>query len=376
MSNNAPYALSSVSGNPALAPRPLASWAEDPNNAKTLTLIAVLGGFVIAAGGLAAGKFLGGSGSGPTGGGPIAPAASSSAASAAPTSAAYASSAVPAATAAAGSGGCPAGMVFIGAGKAMMGLDDPEYKGWSPAHEVTLDPYCIDAYEVTAGDYKACADTNKCKTPPTVPDYPKPSSRSDDEHTKNRNALAELCTFGKPGLERHPINCVSWELADTYCKAQKKRLPTEAEWEYTARGSSGRKLPWGDDPGDHTFMNACGVECNTWETAHDLKPTDRIYEGDDGFFGTAPVGSFSNGKTFSGVYDLVGNVWEWTADWYDDYKAEPATNPKGPPTGDRKSMRGGGFNSGSQLSVKSSFRFGQVWTASAPAVGFRCAATP
>jgi formylglycine-generating enzyme required for sulfatase activity len=122
-------------------------------------------------------------------------------------------------------------------------------------------------------------------------------------------------------------------------------------------------------------MNACGTECNKWEAAHGLKPSGRMWESDDGFFGTAPVGSFPKGKTKFGAYDFIGNVWEWTSDWFETYKAEEVVNPKGAPAGDRKSIRGGGFNGGTQLWLNPAFRYHQFATASAPGIGFRCATT-
>jgi formylglycine-generating enzyme required for sulfatase activity/serine/threonine protein kinase len=268
---------------------------------------------------------------------------------------------------------CPPGTVIVTGGRFFMGSDAPEFKLWQPAHKVTVDTFCIDIYEVTAGDYKACSDIGECKRPEAIPNYPKADSVAEAQHEKNRTIQADLCTFGKEGLEKHPINCVSWTMADAYCKVQKKRLPTEAEWEYAARGSDGRKYPWGEEPGDQTHMNACGLECNKWETAHGLKPGPRMWAADDGFFGTAPVGSFPKGKTKFGSYDFIGNVWEWTADWFETYKPEEAVNPTGAPAGDRKSIRGGGFNGGAQLWLDPAFRYHQLATASAPGIGFRCA---
>jgi formylglycine-generating enzyme required for sulfatase activity len=377
MSNNAALATFPATYNPA--PRPLAM-AGDEGPGKGLAVLGAVAGFMIAAGGLVAGKLVGGGLGRPPAGGTVSATASASpsasaAASAAP--AARAPSASPSTVpVAAASGGCPAGMVLVPAGKFLMGSDDAEFKAWTPAHEVTLDAFCIDLFEVTAGDYKACVDKGECKPPSAVPDYPKPESATPAEHEKTRTALAELCTFGKAGLERHPINCISWEPADAYCKLQKKRLPTEAEWEFAVRGPENHKFPWGNDPGDHTFMNACGTECTNWQTAHEVKESPRIYEEDDGFFGTSPVGSFPKGKTRSGAYDLTGNVWEWTADWFDNYKAQAATNPKGAPKGTKKTIRGGAFNSGSPMWVSAAFRYSQFPAANAPGIGFRCVGTP
>ena len=269
---------------------------------------------------------------------------------------------------------CPEGMAMVAGGKFFMGSDDPAFKLWQPAHKVTLDTFCIDVTEVTVAAYRACSDQGECKRPDTVPDYPKSEGTSDEDHEKNRQKYAELCNFGRAGNEQHPINCVSWSMADNYCKMQKKRLPTEAEWEYAARGSDGRKFPWGDAAGDHTFMNACGKECNAWEAKAGLKLSARMYEADDGFAATAPVGSFPKGKTRFGAVDVVGNVWEWTADWFETYKSDEAINPKGARAGERKAIRGGGFNGGVALWLDPAFRYHQVSTASTPAIGFRCAA--
>jgi formylglycine-generating enzyme required for sulfatase activity len=398
MSNSAVPAPFPASHNAAPVPGPLAAWVDDPDNAKMLGLIGWFVGSMLAVLGLAAAVFLGGNQGKPPVPGTVSPPASASAdpAAAAPSASASAdpaaaapppsASADPAAAApppsasadpaAAGPGGCLAGMALVPAGKFKMGSDDPEFKPWSPAHEVTLDASCIDLLEVTAGDYKACVDSGGCKPPPEVVDFPKLESVPPAEREKTRTALADFCTFGQQERARHPINCVTWELADTYCKVQKKRLPTEAEWEFAARGPQGRKFPWGDDQGDHTFMNGCGTECTRWETSKGLKASPRIYEADDGFFRTAPVGSYPKGKTPSGISDLAGNVWEWTADWSEPYKAEAVTNPTGPSKGDRRVLRGGAFNSGSHMWVSSAFRYAQVPTANAPGIGFRCAMTP
>ncbi|WP_437990078.1 SUMF1/EgtB/PvdO family nonheme iron enzyme [Sorangium sp. So ce145] len=269
---------------------------------------------------------------------------------------------------------CPAGMVLVPGGKFFMGSDEPEFKLWQPAHKVTIDTFCIDVHEVTAGDYKACSDKGECKRPPAAPDFPNTSGAPAAAHQKTLTALAEQCTFGKPELAKHPINCLPWSLANAYCEVHGKRLPTEAEWEYAARGSDGRKFPWGDKPGDQTFMNACGTECTAWEKARGLTPSERMYEADDGFPGTAPVGSFPNGRTRFGADDVVGNVWEWTADWFETYKDEEQVNPKGAPAGDRKAIRGGAYNGGFALWLNPAFRYHQLATASAPGIGFRCAA--
>ena len=122
-------------------------------------------------------------------------------------------------------------------------------------------------------------------------------------------------------------------------------------------------------------MNAAGTEYNKWEAAHGLPASPRMYDADDGFAGTAPVGSFEKGKTKFGAYDFVGNVWEWTSDWFETYKPGDAVNPTGAAAGERKVIRGGAFNGGYALWVNPAYRYFQVSTASVPGIGFRCAAT-
>jgi formylglycine-generating enzyme required for sulfatase activity len=267
---------------------------------------------------------------------------------------------------------CPEGMVLIPGGRFFMGSDDPGFELWRPAHRVAIDTFCVDTYEVTAADYKACSDVGYCKRPDPIPSYPKATGTSDEQYEKDRAVQAELCNFGKQDRAKHPINCVSWDLADNFCKSRRARLPSEAEWEYAARGADGRKYPWGDEAGDALHMNACGTECNTWERKHALAPSRRMYEVDDGYPGTAPVGSFPSGKTTAGAHDFIGNVWEWTNDWFETYKPGDAQNPTGAPAGNRKAIRGGGYNGGTKLWLDPAFRYHQLATASAPAIGFRC----
>jgi formylglycine-generating enzyme required for sulfatase activity len=275
---------------------------------------------------------------------------------------------------AAPAGACPEGMVMVPGGRFFMGSDDPGFVLWQPAHKVTLDTFCIDITEVTVAAYRGCTDIGECKRPEPVPDYPKSEGTKDAQHQLTKSKLAEHCNFAKEGRDQHPINCVSWAAADNFCRIQKKRLPTEAEWEFAARGSDGRRFPWGDQPGDATFMNACGKECNAWEEKAGLQPSQTMFDGDDGWAGTAPVGSYPNGKTRFGTVDVVGNVWEWTADWFEVYKPGEAVNPKGAKAGERKAIRGGGYNGGQLTWLDPAFRYHQLATATTPAIGFRCAA--
>ena len=216
---------------------------------------------------------------------------------------------------------------------------------------------------------------------------PAPGARVPQGRQRDRGAARQgrrrptpsSATSAKRAASGTPINCVSWAFADGFCKVKKKRLPTEAEWEFAARGSDGRKYPWGDEPGDEKHMNACGLECNKWEVAHGLKPSPRMFERRrPASPSTAPVGSFTPRARHSSSAPTtsLGNVWEWTStSWFETYKPDEAVNPQGAPAGDRKAIRGGGFNGGVALWLNPAFRYHQLATASVQAIGFRCAAT-
>jgi formylglycine-generating enzyme required for sulfatase activity len=194
-----------------------------------------------------------------------------------------------------GKDGAP--MVLIPAGKFKMGSDDG-FEDEKPVHTIYLNAFYMDKYEVTNAQYKKFMDATGRKAPPYW----------DDER------------FNAP---QHPVVDANWNDANEYCKWAGKRLPTEAEWEKSARGGLvGKEYPWGDD------------------ITHD----DANYDGTGGkdkWKHTSPVGSFApNGY---GLYDMAGNVLEWCADWYDHryYAYSPKSNPKGPGSGKWRVLRGG-----------------------------------
>jgi len=261
---------------------------------------------------------------------------------------------------------CPDNMAKIPAGQFFMGSDKKESQAnEKPSHNVKLDSFCMDLYEVQAKDYKACSDVGKCRRAPTEVDWPNITAAE-------RKLYSTLCTIADPAKEDHPINCISWEMSSAYCKAQDKRLPTEAEWEYTARGPDGRMYPWGDEEPTAAHLNACGTECVAWGKAHGVA-LEPLYRANDGYPTTAPVGKFPAGSSRFGPFDVVGNVWEWTSDWYGDYGPNDADNPMGPATGDRRVIRGGAYNGSFASWLLPSFRYAQEPKAQSQGIGFRCA---
>lgn len=243
-----------------------------------------------------------------------------------------------------------------------------------PAHKVDVRPFCVDLYEVTVEAYERCSDSGECKRAFRESWWPQGETKKAD-WTKARAAHSPLCNAGRPERARHPINCVMWSQADEYCRQQGKRLPTEAEFEFAARGSDGRRFPWGDDPPSPLHLNACGSECVAWRIAAGLGAQDPMYAADDGHAGTAPVGSFPAGRTQAGLYDLVGNVFEWTADSFQPYPGEDGVVPAMPPHNNRV-IRGGAFNSFQAEHTDPALRLPYDADAYTHGIGFRCAADP
>ena len=202
----------------------------------------------------------------------------------------------------------PGEMVVIPAGNFEMGCNPQDNDGFScfpaeqPRRTVYLDAYRIDKYEVTNRQYAECVAAGACI--PTVNTY-----------------------YDNPEYALYPVISIPWEQANQYCAWAGKRLPSEAEWEKAARGSSDtRVFPWGNQSPNCTLAN--------WSTAPAC--VGHI----------SAVGAFPDGASPYGVMDMAGNVWEWVNDWWqwDYYPTAPASNPTGPESGQYKVLRGGAWN--------------------------------
>jgi formylglycine-generating enzyme required for sulfatase activity len=254
----------------------------------------------------------------------------------------------------AGARPCAEGMVPVPAGTFTMGSADGD-SDEKPPHKVKLSAFCIDKTEVTVAAYRQCTRDRHSALQCTVPN------------------AGGFCNWDKTGRDTHPINCVDWTQAGAYCRWTGGYLPSEAQWEYAARGTEGRKYPWGEELPGPSLLNVCGSEC---AAAHPGWST--MYAGNDKWPETAPVGTYPAGESPFGALDMAGNVWEWVADWYAPYPAEGKTipeDPKGPDKSpeSRRVIRGGGWYSDDASGVRAVCRSGYDVSVRGNYVGFRCA---
>jgi formylglycine-generating enzyme required for sulfatase activity len=221
-------------------------------------------------------------------------------------------------------------LVRVPGGQLSMGSKDGE-DDERPVHTVTVQPFDIDVTEVAVAKFRACVDSGRCSAP----------------------VKGESCNWGVPDRDQHPINCVDWSQADTYCKALGKRLPTEEEWEYAARGDQKRKFPWGATaPSNQPCWNGEG------NTAGKGKRES-----------TCAVGSLATDKSSFGVLDMAANVSEWTASHYCPYPIANCASPL-------RAVRGATWADFSVNTLRTSYRGRSLPSERSGAIGFRCARTP
>jgi formylglycine-generating enzyme required for sulfatase activity len=196
-------------------------------------------------------------------------------------------------------GDAPNEMVLVPAGEFTRGTNH-RFPDEGPEQKITLPAFLIDRYEVTNLQYKKFIDA---------------TGRHSPDHFRNR-------TY-PPGKADHPVTFVSWDDAVAYCAWAGKRLPTDQEWEKAARGTDGREYPWGN-------------EFSTEDANMPLRWQELKQFGD-----TTPVGAFEKGVSPYGAYDMSGNVWEWTASWYEAY---PGNTTPSEAYGHRyKTLKGGSW---------------------------------
>ncbi len=222
-------------------------------------------------------------------------------------------------------------LVYIPEGEFWMGSDAQDDLASRPAHKVYLDAFWIDKTEVTNAMYAKCMDSGKC---------PEPLAAS------GLNPY-----FGKADYANDPVIYASWHYARMYCAWAGRRLPTEAQWEKAARGTDMRAFPWGNQPPDMNLLN---------------------FDGNIGQ--PVPVDRYPLGASPYGVLNMAGNLREWVADWFSPvyYRDLPYDNPKGPPGGALKSLRGGAYDDHAR-EARVFERLGHDPTSAGRNRGFRCA---
>jgi serine/threonine-protein kinase len=222
-------------------------------------------------------------------------------------------------------------MVYVPGGTFEMGSTDGE-DDEKPVHTVTLDSFWIDRTEVTNAQYRHCVEDGACEAP---------------THCDWGDS-----TYGDESMVDFPVVCVDWYAAAAYCEWTGGRLPSEAEWEYGARGREGNLYPWGDDELD------CD-KANYWY-------------GEEGCVGNmTAVGSYADWASWCGAWDMAGNVWEWVDDWYGTYPSAAQVDPTGPETGSLKALRGGAWYYGPD-GVRSAHRAEKTPDVRYDGLGFRC----
>ena len=261
-------------------------------------------------------------------------------------------------------------MVVVPAGEFIMGspADSDGYEDERPQRRVYVGSFLIDRYEVTNDAYAGFVRATGHRIP------------------ENANPLATLWTNGAPlpGIGQHPVVNVSWDDAVAYCRWRGARLPTEAEWEKAARGTDGRRYPWGNEWNlakansasywaGRTIEFASGADWDAFWLRGDGARLSKEH-GINGQVLTLPVGSFAGNVSPYGAYDMDGNAAEWVADWFDPnyYRTAPLSDPSGPARGAIKAMRGGSWLKPA-ASLRTSDRDWGTMDSRPSGTGIRCA---
>jgi formylglycine-generating enzyme required for sulfatase activity len=215
-----------------------------------------------------------------------------------------------------------------------------------PSHSIYLHSYWIDQTEVTNAMFAAFLNERGNQFEGNA-NWLNPPENDDNLQ------VAGGAWRAVPGYEEYPVVEVTWYGANAYCAWAGRRLPTEAEWEKAARGTSGGTLPWGG-PLDCLYANYGG--CNS-----QLKS----------------VGSYAQGKSPFGVLDMFGNVWEWVYDKYgtDYYRESPSTDPMGPASGKHHVLRGAAWDTTDSNRLQITFRYNRDPNLTGGSYGFRCASS-
>ena len=275
---------------------------------------------------------------------------------------------------------CPSDMVAVHGGTFDMGTpvggggDPDEIPVPAGKRTVTLSAFCLDRTEVTVEAYADCVAAGACAPAPDTVEW---TGIADADRRLWNDS--KLCNANRDDRQSHPVNCVTWDQATTYCTAQQRRLPSEAEWEYAARGSDGRPYPWQAALGAPStkLFNGCDRECQALGKKLGLTWRAMFADSDD-FAATAPVGSYPDGASAFGGLDMAGNVWEWVADEYARYDAGTIVDPAPATTADiagakRYVLRGGGWNVDKRTQIRAANRLGLERTQRNSINGFRCA---